>query len=40
MSIRSTLILATAIATLGVQVGLAFAEGYSPCTGNGSSDIA
>jgi hypothetical protein len=35
MSIRSTLIVATAIATLGVQVGPAFAaEGFSPGTAN------
>ena len=39
MSIRSTLVstlmVAAAIATLGIQVGPAFADGgYSPCTGN------
>jgi len=39
MSIRSTLVLtlivATAIATVGIQVGPAFADGgFSPCTGN------
>jgi len=35
MSIRSTLIVAAAITTLGITIGPAFADGgYSPCTGN------